>query len=102
MIVFPNCKINLGLRLLRKREDGYHDLETIFYPIPVYDVLEVLPLINEKNGTVKFQQTGIYIEGETENNLCVRAYRLMQKRIPDLPAVYLHLQKNIPTGAGLG
>ncbi len=102
MIVFPNCKINLGLRILRKREDGYHDLETIFYPIPVYDVLEVLPLENEKNGTVKFQQTGIYIEGETEKNLCVRAYRLMQKRIPDLPAVYLHLQKNIPTGAGLG
>ncbi len=102
MLVFPNCKINLGLRILRKRPDGFHDLETIFYPIPVVDVLEILPIESEKKGTIKFKQTGVVIQGQIEQNLCVKAYRLLQDKIPDLPSIYLHLQKNIPTGAGLG
>lgn len=102
MIVFPNCKINLGLRILRKRDDGFHDLETIFYPIPVYDVLEILPLKNQKKGVVQFQQSGFFIEGTEEQNLCVRAYRLLQETKQDIASVSIHLHKNIPMGAGLG
>ena len=102
MIVFPNCKINLGLRILRKRDDGFHDLETIFYPIPVYDVLEILPLENQKKGVVQFQQSGFFIEGTEEQNLCVRAYRLLQETKQDIASVSIHLHKNIPMGAGLG
>lgn len=102
MIVFPNCKINLGLRILRKRDDGFHDLETIFYPIPVYDVLEILPLENQKKGVVQFQQSGFFIEGTEDQNLCVRAYRLLQETKQDIASVSIHLHKNIPMGAGLG
>ena len=102
MIVFPNCKINLGLRILRKRDDGFHELETIFYPIPVYDVLEILPLENQKKGVVQFQQSGFFIEGTEDQNLCVRAYRLLQETKQDIASVSIHLHKNIPMGAGLG
>ncbi|MBM3413837.1 MAG: 4-(cytidine 5'-diphospho)-2-C-methyl-D-erythritol kinase [Bacteroidetes bacterium] len=102
MIVFPNCKINLGLRILSKREDGFHQLETTFYPIPVHDVLEILPVGNKKKGTVKFTQTGFSVQGPDDRNLCVKAYRLLQEKKPSLPAAYIHLHKNIPTGAGLG
>lgn len=102
MIVFPNCKINLGLRILRKRDDGFHELETIFYPTPVHDVVEILPLENEPCGTVQFKQTGITVQGPANQNLCVKAYQLLLEKTPTLPAVYIHLHKNIPLGAGLG
>jgi 4-diphosphocytidyl-2-C-methyl-D-erythritol kinase len=101
MIVFPNCKINLGLRILRKRQDGYHDLETIFFPIPVTDILEIR-LQRHENGEFKFIQTGFPITGPLEENSCIKAYQLLKNRFPLLKSVDVHLHKNIPTGAGLG
>jgi len=98
MIVFPNAKINIGLNIIRRRPDGYHDLETIFYPIGLKDGLEFV-----ENGTSKinFSSSGIDISGDNEDNLVVKAYRLMQDTF-DLPGVDIHLHKIIPPGAGLG
>ncbi|MET6997362.1 4-(cytidine 5'-diphospho)-2-C-methyl-D-erythritol kinase [Chitinophaga defluvii] len=97
MIVFPNCKINLGLHITRKRADGFHDLETIFYPLPVTDALEVI-----SPGTLQFSRSGIAVPGNDNDNLCLKAYRLLQQDYPTLPPVNIHLHKNIPIGAGLG
>ena len=97
MIIFSNCKINLGLRILRKRADGYHDLETAFYPIPFNDVIEVIRTENE----MQFSSSGIAVDVEPEQNLCMKAYALL-KRAFDLPPMHLHLHKSIPSGAGLG
>lgn len=97
MIIFPNCKINLGLNIIRKRSDGYHDLETIFYPLPVKDALEI-----QKSSSLLFSTTGLPIEGKEEDNLCIKAYHLIKKDFPQLPPVHIHLHKAIPIGAGLG
>jgi 4-diphosphocytidyl-2-C-methyl-D-erythritol kinase len=97
MIQFPNCKINLGLSILAKRADGYHELETVFYPIAVSDALEILPSDN-----LTLTQTGIAVPGDPDQNLCLKAYHLLKKDFPQLPAVQMHLHKNIPMGAGLG
>lgn len=100
MIIFPNCKINLGLRIIRKRNDGYHDLETVFYPVNfLHDVLEVIP---SKETQVHFTMSGLQVEGNNTENLCIKAYELVKKNFPELPAVRIHLHKSIPTGAGLG
>ncbi|HNZ70117.1 MAG: 4-(cytidine 5'-diphospho)-2-C-methyl-D-erythritol kinase [Bacteroidota bacterium] len=96
MISFPNAKINLGLHVVERRSDGYHNLESLFYPVELCDILEVIP--GERFG---FQSTGLTIEGPEEENLVVRAWRLLQKRF-DLPPVRIHLHKVIPIGAGLG
>ena len=101
MIVFPNCKINIGLNILGKRADGYHNLETIFYPLPFYDVLEVIPAANAAE-PYTLHVSGIEIEGGIEDNLCVKAWRLLKDDFPHLPAVHIHLHKTIPAGAGLG
>ena len=140
MVSFPHCKINLGLRILRKREDGYHDLESVFYPLPVEDVLEITTL-NDRSlesgvksretathsgtdsplttrqpggqahhsppwlldtGTLRFNQTGLEVDGNPEDNLCTKAYYLLKKEFPLLPSIQMHLHKNIPMGAGLG
>lgn len=98
MITFPNAKINLGLNIVSKRADGYHNLETIFYPVPVCDALEIVPA---KNKETTFTGSGLAIEGETENNLVMKAYRLLEKDFKLLP-VDIYLRKNIPFGAGLG
>ena len=100
MIVFPNCKINLGLRILRRRPDNYHDLETIFYPLPFTDALECLHLPDRTNPT--FSSYGLPIPGDPANNLCGKAWQLLKKDFPHLPAVQIHLLKQIPVGAGLG
>ena len=97
MIQFPNCKINLGLSILAKRADGYHELETVFYPIAVSDALEILPAAN-----LTMTQSGITVPGDPAQNLCLKAYHLLKKDFPTLPAVQMHLHKNIPMGAGLG
>jgi 4-diphosphocytidyl-2-C-methyl-D-erythritol kinase len=102
MIVFPNCKINLGLYIVNKRADGYHDLETVFYPLPLKDALEIIPDSTNKKGTIEFTQTGLVIEGDPTNNICVKAYRLLQEHFPQLPGLKIHLHKQIPMGAGLG
>lgn len=99
MVVFPNCKINLGLHIRSKRTDRYHNLETVFYPIQQKDILEI---ITSPSGELRFQQEGIVVEGAPEDNLCVKAYRLLKQDFPELPAVEMFLYKTIPTGAGLG
>jgi len=101
MVVFPNCKINLGLRIIRKRNDGYHDLETVFYPIPLTDALEVIR-VSGADTDIAFQSSGLPISGDSTNNLCVKAYQLLKKDFPQLGSVQMHLHKVIPMGAGLG
>jgi 4-diphosphocytidyl-2-C-methyl-D-erythritol kinase len=96
MVAFPPCKINLGLHILHKRTDGYHALETCFYPVPWTDILEVIP-----SDTLAFSQSGDAIPGAPDDNLCLRAYHLLQRDF-SLPPVRIHLHKIIPTGAGLG
>ncbi len=97
MVVFPNCKINLGLNIISKREDGYHNLETVFLPIPFSDVLEI---IASDNGTDEFTVTGLAVNDH--DNLCIKAYQLLKNDFPELPAIKMHLYKAIPLGAGLG
>ena len=96
MITFPNAKINIGLNVTEKRPDGYHNLETVFFPVPWCDVLEFV-----EAGAFAFTTSGLMLGEEPEQNLVVRAYRLMQERY-DLPPIHIHLHKNIPAGAGLG
>jgi 4-diphosphocytidyl-2-C-methyl-D-erythritol kinase len=96
MVVFPPCKINLGLSVLSKRADGYHNLETCFYPVPWLDVLEII-----SSDKVEFTTSGNVIPGVPEDNLCLKAYHLLKKDF-DLGPIKLHLHKIIPTGAGLG
>lgn len=97
MIVFPNCKINLGLHVVSKRADGFHELETVFYPLPLTDALEVL-----SPGELQFTSSGITVPGDPADNLCLRAWRLLKQDYPALPEVNVHLHKHIPIGAGLG
>lgn len=96
MVVFPNAKINLGLNILFKRPDGFHSLESVFYPVPWSDILEIIP---SKTGHFSF--SGIKIEGDFMENLCVKVYTALKDKY-DLPAIQLHLHKHIPVGAGLG
>ncbi|MBP1639310.1 MAG: 4-diphosphocytidyl-2C-methyl-D-erythritol kinase [Bacteroidetes bacterium] len=96
MITFPNAKINLGLNIVEKRSDGYHNLETIFYPVGWKDALEVVPA-----DSVSLTISGIPIAGEAEKNLVMKAYRLLKKDY-DLDNLNIYLRKNIPFGAGLG
>ena len=100
MITYPNAKINLGLNIVEKRPDGYHNLETIFYPIHLQDALEVNKI--EGKGDYSLKVSGVPIEGEPENNLVVKAYHLLKKDFPDMPSIHIHMYKHIPTGAGLG
>ena len=103
MLAFPNAKINLGLHILNKRSDGYHDIETVFYPVPWCDVLEIIPdkKKQDRKVSVPFEVTGIKITGSKKKNLCIKAYQLLQEKYK-LPAVQMHLHKLIPIGAGLG
>lgn len=96
MISFPNAKINIGLNVVSKRADGYHNLETVFYPVKLADALELVE--SEKTA---FSSSGIQIDGALENNLVVKACQVLQQKF-DLPTVHLHLHKIIPFGAGLG
>ncbi|MEN7549394.1 4-(cytidine 5'-diphospho)-2-C-methyl-D-erythritol kinase [Rapidithrix thailandica] len=96
MIVFPNAKINLGLNIVEKRPDGYHNIESCFYPVGWSDVLEVIP-----SDTLKFTTSGIPIPGSKEGNLCLKAFELISKDF-HLSPVRVHLHKVIPIGAGLG
>jgi 4-diphosphocytidyl-2-C-methyl-D-erythritol kinase len=100
MITYPNAKINLGLNIVEKRPDGYHNLETVFYPINLQDALEVNDLEGEGEYTLKI--SGTPIEGELDNNLVVKAYRLLKKDFPNMGSINIHMYKHIPTGAGLG
>lgn len=96
MIAFANAKINIGLQVLSRREDGYHNLETVFYPLKLYDVVEVVEAPD-----MRFIPSGIPVPGDGHDNLCLRAYRLLSET-HDLPPVHIYLHKTIPIGAGLG
>lgn len=96
MIVFPNAKINIGLNVVSKRDDGYHNLETIFYPVKLADALELAD-----SDKTSLSTTGIQINAEPEQNLILKAYRLLSTDY-NLPALQFHLHKVIPFGAGLG
>lgn len=97
MISFPNAKINLGLNIVERRDDGYHNIETVFYPVPLTDVLEIVPATGEASLTCY----GNVVDCPVEKNLVMKAYRLMQQHY-GLPPVAMHLYKRIPDGAGLG
>ena len=101
MITFPNAKINLGLNITAKRPDGYHNLETVFYPVPIEDALEIHVLNNSTDKKFALHQAGMEITGNAEDNLVVKAYLLLDKEF-NLPPVDIHLYKHIPSGAGLG
>ena len=109
MILLPNCKINLGLRVVRKREDGYHDLETIFVPIyGLHDELEVVRAqstdrcADRTQTDIEFVQEGIAVDCRPEDNLIVKCYRRMKAKYPQIGDVKVRFKKNIPFGAGLG
>lgn len=100
MILFPNSKINLGLHVISKRSDGFHSIETVFYPVQWRDVLEITPHLSAKK-KIKITFSGIPIDGNSNDNLCVKAYQLLDTEY-SLPPVQMHLHKIIPMGAGLG
>lgn len=120
MIAFPNAKINLGIRVLRKRGDGFHDLETVFYPVPLCDILEITPIgpdndpVDSKllSNSVKFNTGSGYhilwstsgdpVQGDPQENLCIKAFRLFDALHPVRSSYFVHLHKVIPSGAGLG
>jgi 4-diphosphocytidyl-2-C-methyl-D-erythritol kinase len=103
VIVYPNCKINLGLHILEKRKDGYHNLETVFYPIPLTDILEIIENPDPENSpTFPLTNSGLPIQGNTSTNLCAKAYKILKKDFPRMPWVRVHVHKVIPIGAGLG
>ncbi len=100
MLIFPKAKINIGLYVTRKRPDGYHDIETVFYPIPLHDRLETRPL-RGSDAPYAFQSVGLSVPGRAEDNLVLRVLRDVQSEF-DLPAIDVWLDKHIPMGAGLG
>ena len=101
MLSFPNCKINIGLNILSKRENGYHDLQTIFYPVAIKDALEIIETDAHAKEVI-FSSSGIKINVPEEDNLCIKAVQLLKKDFPALPSIKMHLHKTIPIGAGLG
>ena len=98
MILYPNAKINIGLNVLNKRPDGFHNISSAFYPINLTDILEFIP---SPNHHFEFSLTGIPVEGDNNDNLCVRVYQFFRKKY-QIPELKIHLHKNIPVQAGLG
>ena len=98
MVCFPNAKINIGLKIVAKRTDGFHDIETVFYPIQLSDVLEFIP---SKDMETTVNTTGIELNIPSDENICYKAYQLLAKEY-ELPSLEVHLHKIIPSGAGLG
>ena len=104
MITKPIAKINLGLNVVEKRSDGYHNLETVFYPVQIEDALEVYPMDPEfpSEYDCDLKVTNITIDGDEQRNLVIRAYKLLKADFPTLPRIHAHLYKGIPTQAGMG
>ncbi len=96
MIIFPNAKVNLGLNIISKRSDGFHNIESIFFPVAIHDALEFV--VADK---MEFTLSGLVVNGNVGDNLVLKAYHLLKKDF-DLPPLKIHLYKNIPMGAGLG
>ncbi|WP_028903705.1 MULTISPECIES: 4-(cytidine 5'-diphospho)-2-C-methyl-D-erythritol kinase [unclassified Prevotella] len=104
MITFPIAKINLGLNVVEKRPDGYHNLQTVFFPVPIQDALEVYPMdpAFPSQFDCDLKVSNIQIDGDEQRNLVVRAYNLLKADFPQMPRVHAHLYKGIPTQAGMG
>lgn len=100
MLLYPNCKINLGLRITSKRPDGYHEIETIFYP--VFRLSDVLEVHHSLGSDIELEQGGMKVDCRAEDNLVVKCYRRMKERYPNVGGVQVRLEKRIPFGAGLG
>ena len=104
MIVFPIAKINLGLNIVERRPDGYHNLQTVFYPVPIQDALEI-SLMDEafpSTSSCSLKVVNATIDCNDDDNLVVRAYNLLKADFPNMPRIYAHLWKGIPSQAGMG
>ncbi len=101
MLLFPNSKINIGLNVIGRRSDGFHNIETVFCPVGLCDILEITPAKGEDNSQSRLTVTGVAVDSPPEKNLCMKAYSEMSKMF-SLPGVNIHLHKVIPAGAGLG
>ena len=104
MIIFPIAKVNLGLNVVERRPDGYHNLQTVFYLVGIQDALEIFPMAEDFPSEVDcdIKVSNIPIEGDEQRNLVVRAYQLLKQDFPNLPRLHVHLYKGIPTQAGMG
>ncbi|HRP55996.1 4-(cytidine 5'-diphospho)-2-C-methyl-D-erythritol kinase [Agriterribacter sp.] len=107
MVLFPNCKINIGLNIVSKRADAYHNIETVFYPLNWHDAVELTPqpagtFFASPAAPVQFSCSGLPVPGNVSDNICLKAYHLLKKDFSRIPPVSMHLHKTIPTGAGLG
>lgn len=100
MLLYPHCKLNLGLRITAKRPDGYHEIETIFYP--VFRLCDVLEVNHSLGDDIRLVQSGISVDCASEDNLVVKCYRRMKAHYPKIGGVDVRLEKRIPFGAGLG
>ncbi len=100
MKIYPDAKINLGLNVVRKRQDGFHDIETVFYHVPIFDTIDI-EIAENADTDCELNITGIEINGKTDDNLVVKAYRLLAADF-NLPKVRITLHKGIPTQAGMG
>lgn len=102
MITYPNAKINIGLNITERRPDGYHNIESVFYPINLQDAVEIKTIEGEEpQGGYKLKVSGTILDGTPDDNLVVKAYKLLRKDF-NFPAQKIHLYKHIPVGAGLG
>lgn len=97
MVVFSDCKINIGLKIVSKRKDGFHNLETVFFPLPLFDVLELIDA-----DETQITALGLPIPGNQQDNIVLKAYHLLKKDFSKITPVHFYLLKNIPVGAGLG
>lgn len=104
MIIFPIAKVNLGLNVVERRPDGYHNLQTVFYPVGIQDALEIFPMAEDfpSEADCDIKVSNIPIEGDEQRNLVARAYQLLKQDFPNLPRLHVHLYKGIPTQAGMG
>lgn len=104
MITFPIAKVNLGLNVVERRPDGYHNLQTVFYPVGIKDALEIFPMADGFPSAVDcdIKVTNMNVEGDEQRNLVVKAYQLLKNDFPTLPRLHAHLYKGIPTQAGMG
>lgn len=100
MIFFSPAKINIGLQILGKRPDGFHNIQSLMHPVGLSDILEINPL-HSKNQEILFSQSGLRFDADLEDNLCIKAWRILAGEC-NLPPVEIHLHKQIPVGAGLG
>jgi 4-diphosphocytidyl-2-C-methyl-D-erythritol kinase len=101
MVIFPHCKINIGLQVLDKRPDGYHNIQTVFYPVALHDVVEIIKA-PAYNNHFTFFTSGLPITVPATKNICVKAYNAFKTKGKNLPQIHMHLHKAIPMGAGLG